>query len=123
MGFRKCGRSPWNLDEVYCASEQPTDEFMAQAKAKIEELKMGLDKYIAPEKNNDNIGLTGQTTQILPSLNTVPSRDPLIMSSTSEATNSDYPFRYLPLNEDPETPCKEVEENTTQNLEGAINTG
>ncbi|XP_037298032.1 uncharacterized protein LOC119190364 [Manduca sexta] len=159
-GFRKCGLSPWNPDEVCGAPEQPTDEFMALRKiTKIKELEMGLkflDKYIASEKIDENIGLfqfykkiedlltktkevlppteiistlnnstseRGSTTQILPPLNTVPSCDPLTMPSTSQATTLDFPFQYLPLNEDPKTPCKEVYESTTQNLEGTINTG
>lgn len=60
-GFRKCELLPWNPDEVCCGSEQPTDEFMAlQKMAKIKELEMGLkflDKYIASEKIDANIGL------------------------------------------------------------------
>lgn len=60
-GFRKCGLSPWNPDEVCCAPEQPTDDFIAlQKMAKIKELEMGLkflDKYIASEEINENIGL------------------------------------------------------------------
>lgn len=159
-GFRKCGLSPWNPDEVCCASEQPTDEFMAlQKMAKIKELEMGLkflDKYIASEKIDANIGLfqfykkiedlltktkevlpstenlstlnnstseQGSTTQILPPLNTVPSSDPLTMPSTPQATTLDFPSQYLPLSEDPKTPCKEVQESNTQNLESTIITG
>lgn len=152
-GFRKCGLSPWN-PEVCCASEQPTDEFMAlQNMAKIKELEIGLkflDKYIASEKIDEDIGLFQfykkiedlltktkegipptenlstlniSTTQILPQLNTVPSSDPLTMPSTSQATTLNFPFQHLPLNEDPKTPCKEDQESTTQNLEGTINTG
>lgn len=53
-GFRKCGFSPWNPDEVCCAPEQPTDEIMTLRKmTKIKELEVGLkflDKYIASEK-------------------------------------------------------------------------
>lgn len=57
-GFRKCGLSPWNPDEVCYAPEQPTDEL--QIMAKIKELEMGrkfLDKYIASEEIDENIVL------------------------------------------------------------------
>ncbi|XP_022835853.1 tigger transposable element-derived protein 1-like [Spodoptera litura] len=156
-GFRKCGLSPWNPNEVCSAPEQPTDEFMAiQKMAKIKELEMGLkflDKYIASEKIEENIGLfqfykkiedllTKTKEDVLPptenisTLNNttseqgsrtpcqaVPSSDPLTMPSTSQAVNLDFQFQYLSPNEDPKTPCKEVQESTTQNLEGTINTG
>ncbi|KAK9872185.1 hypothetical protein WA026_016238 [Henosepilachna vigintioctopunctata] len=64
----------------------------------------------------------GSTTQILPPLNTVSTSDPL-NTSTSQSATLDYSFQYLPLNEDPKTPCKEVQESTTQNLEDTITIG
>lgn len=72
---------------------------------------------------NNSTSEQGSTTQILPPLNTVPSSDPLTMPSTPQATTLDFPSQYLPLNEDPKTPCKEVQESTIQNLEGTIITG